>query len=489
MISCFRLKTGSLWIFTISATVVIVLSSLYAQSQARGTTELCGTVRDGSDKPVVSATVILQAEGQTTPLLAQTDKGGQFSFQDLSQGTYALRVSAAGFAEASFKAISIVEGSKTFDVKLAALESGAASSSTAPQFFDQPQFTVSGMTDTTNLGGHGSGPVVRNREAVEKDVASLGGTSSVASSGSPANAYDLARSYANAGDYARARDQLQTLLAEHDTAEAHHLLASVDEKLGDSLDAVHEYERAAELDPSESNIFDWGSELLLHHAAEPAIEVFTNGNRLFPRSTRMLIGLGVAEFAAGSDERAFQRLCAASDLNPRDALPYLFMGKIERSENAVSAQVVGRLHRFLTLRPDNAQANYLYAVALWKQNGQNADAQVSARVESLLKNAVRRDPKFAEAYLQLGIVDASQGKAAAAISDFQHAIENQPDLEEAHYRLAQAYRASGKIEQAKAEIDVYQRLAQQSAQDKEREHREIKQFVYSLRDKPATPIQ
>jgi hypothetical protein len=53
-------------------------------------------------------------------------------------------------------------------------------------------------------------------------------------------------------------------------------------KLGNPLEAVREYQRAAELDASEQYLFDWGTELLTHRALEPAAEVFTKGNRLFP---------------------------------------------------------------------------------------------------------------------------------------------------------------------------------------------------------------
>ena len=43
-----------------------------------------------------------------------------------------------------------------------------------PEFFDEPQFTVAGVTDPTNLGGHGSNTVLRTKETLAKDVASLG---------------------------------------------------------------------------------------------------------------------------------------------------------------------------------------------------------------------------------------------------------------------------------------------------------------------------
>ena len=54
------------------------------------------------------------------------------------------------------------------------------SSSAQPEFFDEPQFTVAGVTDVTNLGGHGSNTVLRTKEALAKDVASLGAASTIA---------------------------------------------------------------------------------------------------------------------------------------------------------------------------------------------------------------------------------------------------------------------------------------------------------------------
>jgi Tfp pilus assembly protein PilF len=471
----------------ILALLLIAVLSVFTLSQAQTPSELRGKVCDASGKPVALATVELKADGQAAPLTTHTRTDGTFIFQALQSGTYSLQVAAAGFVGASILAVSVPAESKPFQIILQpAGGNSSAQSSETPQFFDQPQFTVSGVTDTSELGGHGSAPMMRNRELVEKDVRSLS-ANPTPSAETPPSAYDLALASVKFGDYARAREQLQTLPAQQQTAQAHHLLAVIDEKLGNSLDAVHEYQRAAEIDPSEPNVFDWGSELLLHHAPRPAIQVFTRGNRLFSNSTRMLIGLGAAEFAAGSPERAFQRLCQASDLHPEDPLPYVFLAKIQRTENLVPAGVMDRWKRFVDLRPDNAEANDLYATALWKQNQPTPSETVVAQVDSLLKTAIRLDPKSAQAYLQLGIVHAYQRNSAAAVADFQHAIKSQPDLEEAHYRLAQAYRTSGRMDEARTEIAIYQHLRQQSQQQTEREHHEIKQFVYSLRDQ--TPPQ
>jgi tetratricopeptide (TPR) repeat protein len=415
------------------------------------------------------------------------------------------------------------------------------SSSTQPAFFDEPKFTVAGITDTSNIGGHGSNVVWRTQETLTKEAVSLGKSNqSVAPSSSPIaeeslrqaarapgdfdanhrlgrlllddgkarealpylekaarlnpgdyqNAYELALAYAQAGDYQQSRTNAQVLLAHQGKAELHHLLGDVEEKLGNPLEAVREYQRAAELDPSEPNLFDWGAELLLHHAPEPAAEVLIKGNHLFPRSTRMLVGLGVAWFSRGYYDEAARCLCQASDLNAFDPTPYLFLGKIQNVELTPSDEVVERLKRFAALQPENPMADYYYAVSLWKRRKSPEDIETSQQVESLLQKAVRLDPKLGTAYLQLGILYGERKDFAKAISAYEKAVAADPKLEAAHYRLAQSYRQIGEQVKAERELQVYEQLSKQATEQAQRQRQDLQQFVYTLRDRTsAAPPQ
>ena len=301
------------------------------------------------------------------------------------------------------------------------------------------------------------------------------------------NALELALAYAGAGNYAQARSDARTVLAakgrsRQEKAELHHLLGDVDERLGDALEAVREYQSAAELDPSETNLFDWGADLLIHRAADPAIEVFTKGNHLFPRSVRMLTGQAAAWYSFGSYDQAAQRLCEASDLNPDDSAPYLFMGKMQAVEAAQPDAILQRLARFARLEPQNALANYYYAVGLRKQRKSPDDKENDEKIKSLLDNAVRLDPKLGLAYLELGIVYSQEKETPKAISALQSAIEATPQLEQAHYRLAQLYRQNGEKPKAKAELQLYQQISAEKTKETERQRHELQQFVYELRE-------
>ena len=512
-----------------------------AQQESSGVATLQGVVRDSSNRPVAGVTVCLRSKESET-LTARTDSAGAYRFMALHAGVYTLRAERAGFREASFSSFVLApKESRTIDLALepAKLSEQQNSPAGLPEFFDEPHFTVAGVTDTTSAGGHASDTVARNREALAQATASLSKPASSPPVSSRAeterslreaferqpegfdsnhqlgkllveegksaeglpylkrafqlkpgdndNDYELALAYANTGDYEHARVELQSQLTAQEKsgaekAETHHLLGEVDEKLGDPLHAVREYQRAAELEPSEAYLFDWGAELLMHRAPEPALEVFTKGNRLFPRSVRMLTGLGASWYAVGSYDRAAQRLCEASDLNPDDPTPYLLMGKMQAVESTQSEAIVERLRRFVNLQPENALANYYYAVSLWKLRKSPEDTADDAQVKSLLEKAVHLDPKLGLAYLQLGVLYSEREDLSNAVSAYQKAIESTPRLEEAHYRLARAYRQSGKLAEAQAELQLYSQISKEKADETERHRRELQRFVYEMRD-------
>ena len=317
-----------------------------------------------------------------------------------------------------------------------------------PEFYDQPTFIVSGVADYAYRGGHGSDVILRSTEALTAAAASL-------------------KSQSNSSETPAARLRA---------------LADADEKHGNSLEAVHQYQRAAELDSSESNLFDWGLELLKHRAPEPAIEVFTKGNRLFPGSVRMLLGLAVAFYMRGDYEHAAQRFYEASDLNPEDPTPYMFLGRVQTAAITNSHEYLRRFARFATLVPNDAWANYYYAACLWRQRTNAEDSALTNQVRQLLNTAIRLDTNLAPGYLLLGILYSEQKDLLNAISAFRKAIEVSPDMEEAHYRLSQDYELSGDKAKAHQELELYKELSNNAAQKAKQEREQLQQFVLTLHD-------
>jgi tetratricopeptide (TPR) repeat protein len=423
---------------------------------------------------------------------------------------------------------------------------GSTASTKVMEFADNPNFAVAGVTDWTAAGGHGSDTSLRTSEALTRETLTLkpgavgpGTTASTAEgaiaraseeklrtalSSAPKdfeanhrlgefylrrgrypeaapllktayeikpgdfdNEYDLAQACENVGDLSQARSHVEHLLASHDAANLHRLAGSIDEKSGDPLTAVHEYEQAVRMDPSEQNYFEWGSELLYHRAVWQAQAVFEQGVKGFPKSGRMLTALGAALFAGALYDDAAHRLCEASDLNPADPDPYTFMGKIEIAAPNPLACVRQKLERFVRLQPDNAIANYFYAMALWKENGRSTDQRTLQRVEAMLTKAVRVDPKCADAYLQLGNLEAMRHEYQKAVGFYSKGIEVSPQLSEAHYRLGVAYERVGEKEKAKLEFQRHDEIEKQTAAEILRQRKEVKQFVIAFPANPSAP--
>jgi tetratricopeptide (TPR) repeat protein len=529
----------------VACAAVVVLASFAARGQSSAAAEaagIYGVVRDAQGQPVPAASVHILA-GTKQVVTVETDSHGAYRCAGLHEGVYTMRAEKIGTAGATAGPVEVKEKrASEVNFTLAAPASNATRNSTtkAPEFFDEPQFTVAGVTDASNHGGHGSDTVFRTSQSLARDVASINqqpvssATQSgrdeaslreevkqapesfeanrqlglfLARGGHPKeavpylershqlrpedyeNTFALAQAYASSGDYDRAGNVARSLLAKRDSADVHHLLGDLEEKQKRPVEAVREYQRAAELDPSETNYFDWGTELLKHRALQPAIEVFAKGNRLFPQSSRMLVGLGVAWYATGSSELATKYVCDASDLNPGDGNPYLVLGKMQMAHPSPSSAVLARMERFVRLQPNNALANYYYAVALWKTektSGVSNNPANAAQIESLLENAVRLDPKLASGFLQLGVLSEERADFPKAMAAYQAAIAADSQLEEAHYRLAQVYRRMGEKLKAQEEIKLYEQISQKTAQQEEEQGRGIPQFVYTLRDSKSS---
>lgn len=496
---------------------------------------LQGIVRDSLGAPVSGASVRVERGGVSIATTA-TDAKGAYRFSDLEAGRVSVSAVKTGFQNKSSGTVELSSGeTKTVDLTLV-LEKSGKSGPEDPQFYDEPQFTVAGVADIANHGGHGSDTVSRTAQALAKDIASDSKPPSRGpSNGAPpdenswrtAVARDpesfeanqhlglileresrpaealpylerarkiqpddyltnvaLARAYADSGQLAKGHQTARTLLAKHDGAELHALLGDIEEKQGESVQAEHDYQRAAELDSSEPNLFAWGAQLLLHRALEPALQVFSKGARLYPESVRMLVGLGVSQYASGSPALAAQTLCRASDLEPANTGPYLVLGRAQLLDPPGSSIVTEKMERFVRLHPENALAHYYYAVTLQKRKESNSVSL--SHVEELLKASIELDPKFASAHFQLGTVYQAQNQWPPAITEYQQAIALDPQLPEAHYRLAQAYRQTGDKTKAEQELVLSEEASKKNLETAEKDSQQIPQFVYTLRH-PESP--
>ena len=128
---------------------------------------LSGTVRSTAGIRVTDATVKAEVSDTHHPFETKTDAAGAFAFSALPAGSYTLSAEKSGLRTHGALAVAVAEDDrKHIDLVLDSSGNASSSPSQAPamSFSDQPNFTVSGVTDWTAVGGHGSDSILRTSE-------------------------------------------------------------------------------------------------------------------------------------------------------------------------------------------------------------------------------------------------------------------------------------------------------------------------------------
>jgi tetratricopeptide (TPR) repeat protein len=270
--------------------------------------------------------------------------------------------------------------------------------------------------------------------------------------------YDLAVALIELNRLDDARVQVRRLLKLKDVGEVHNLLGDLEERAGNLVAAAEAYQRASHMDPSEENLFDWGNSLLQLRAPAPAGEVFTAAIKRHPRSARLHVGLGISLYSRGEYKDAVQSFCDAVDLAPSDPRAYQFLGEVYGVAPELGGEISARLRKFVAADPKNPLAHFHYAMSLWKGGGQAPGSDDFREIERLLKRAAVLDPRMTMAIFELGVLLAEQQRNAEAIECLRRAIELQPSLAQAHYRLGQLYQRVGRHDLAEKELAVFREL-------------------------------
>src|SRR6266481_9556990 len=238
--------TRSIRIVSLFCALLTMLAPwLQGQTDKQSLSVVAGTIKDSRDRPIVGAVVSLEGADPGHTLASTTDSQGRFRFEAVSVGTYTVQTKLEGYQEAKERPFVLHQREAKSMVLLltkAQATGTVRDESSAIEFSDKPTFTVAAVTDTTALGGHGSGRVLPSSNTLVKDAVSL-----VREGTSQPNAPPRDPEHAEASSEASIRAKL----AQEDNADLHAQLAEREESEGRPLEAVKEYQRAAEMQPSE----------------------------------------------------------------------------------------------------------------------------------------------------------------------------------------------------------------------------------------------
>jgi cytochrome c-type biogenesis protein CcmH/NrfG len=420
-----------------------------------------GTVKDANGRPLSNAKVTLnRGDGITPPSTATTAPNGRYEIRSHLPGVYVVCAEAAGYQESHREGIMVTADAMTVvdftltPAKTAPAKQRSASAETTVSgcqrgFLDNSGMKAAGYSGSTDPSGYSAAADAQTRGSLMEGATDL-------------------RKRANTPETAPAADPRS-----HE----------------DRSVALQEYERAFQIEPSEENRYNWGLELLLQGEVASALRLFKEGVAGNSQSARLWIGLGIALYSSGHADDAVRAFLSATDLNPTDPHPYLFLGKAYGISNNLTAEVNTRLNRWIELEPGNARAYYYDALSLWKGQGRADLNEDMKRIEALFEKSALLDPTFPLPHLQLGNLFSQENRLPEAIAEYRESVRLKPDLADAHYHLGQVYLRTGQKELGQQQMTLYEQLhGKQPANPDLVEERE---FVESLKGrgntKPVAP--
>jgi tetratricopeptide (TPR) repeat protein len=301
-------------------------------------------------------------------------------------------------------------------------------------------------------------------------------------------AYNLALAYKEEGESQAAIELLERTVEQQPNAELCDLLASLEEDAGLYVQAVHHYQKAVDLDPGkEQYYFDLGAEYLVHLTFGPALEVFRVASQKFPASARLHVGEGLAQFALRQYADAADAFMNALETDPTSPDAFLTWNALPTFVIVAAwEKIKPRLQHLAERFPENPQALFCYASALFRQGVASNQSDGLDLAQSLLEKVVHLNPRLAVAHLELGAVYAQHKQSDKAVASFLEAIRLDPNSEMAHYKLGQIYRDLNQLTLAERELDLYRKLSRTHRDQMARTRSAIRQFVLAKPDSALT---
>jgi len=218
--------------------------------------------------------------------------------------------------------------------------------------------------------------------------------------------------------------------------------------------AIPELQEAIRLSPyEEAYHFDLALVLLQHHNFEVAIRVLEASKQIFAKSAQLELALGVAHYGQGHHPEAVEAFLRTIALDPSAEQPYVFLGRLLERAGEQLPEVIKRFEALERSEPKNHLGWFLHAKAL------NQKMESPELSEKLLRQAIALNGAFWESHYELGKVLEQAGRLAEAAEAYRRSGELDAQVPAPHFRLATVLLKLGQSEEARAERDLYQKLA------------------------------
>ncbi len=304
------------------------------------------------------------------------------------------------------------------------------------------------------------------------EAAKAFGAAAALEPGSAELTYDLALAQYESGALKDADATVGRIASPTEQTEA--LAGDIAERLGEFKQAIGHYQAAAQLNPSDANLYALTLELMRHWTWDEAVKMAAFGAARYPQARHFEVAEGIAQYGGQHYPEAVVIFSGLLQKDPDNALYADLLG---RSCSAIaedaSAQCVG-LDEFARHHPENAQAATYAAVSLLHRPAAEQD---HAEVKRLLEQAIAADPRLPEAWYQMAVLEQAGLEWKESAAALEKAIALRPTYPEAHYRLSRAYAHLGMKDEAQQEIALQQRYSQQAKDNLNAHLQEVVTFL------------
>lgn len=267
-----------------------------------------------------------------------------------------------------------------------------------------------------------------------------------------------------------------------DSASIESLLGDIQEKRGDPLAAVHSYQSAVNLQPSEERFhIALALELLRHQTFDAALVVLNQSATLFPKSARVKMLLGLTYFFVDRSSDAVQSLLGAAELDPQDETVTRYIGEITLLDTATpNSAAIEQECKFADAHPQNKTADAFCGAILLRLARDSEDVSRRPEILRRLQHAARIAPSEPVARCQLGKAFEWTEQWSQARIEIEACVRLDPDSPDGHYQLSRIYRRLGLTALATRETSLQEAAAQRQSEESIRRTETVTKFLVQL---------
>jgi len=211
-------------------------------------------------------------------------------------------------------------------------------------------------------------------------------------------------------------------------------------------EAIATFRQALELAPKDEQTYlDLASLCLEHQSFDVAREVVSAGIANLPNSAALYTLRGAISAQTADVEKSAADFERAQRLQPDSTYGDVGLSLLLRQQDRVE-ESTNLIRNRLAHNPDDAKLNFLLADLLLQRDSQSETSKAEAM--RLLRKSVRLNPKFPRAHATLGKLLLLNGNAAAAETDLEIALKQDPTDRVALNQYILALRQLGKLKEA-----------------------------------------